>query len=112
MHGAPARVLAQHLGRNLRFKGSPLCDRPGSWRHQCRSRQAPSEHMRVRFSDSEQWSAAVKPPRSQNYVKPHDARTRVHVANSMSPGPIRDESLTPDRVTTPEDMAEFRSAAD
>ena len=27
-------------------------------------------------------------------------------------GPIRDESLTPDRVTTPEDMAEFRSAAD
>jgi hypothetical protein len=22
MHGAPARVLAQHLGRNLRFKGS------------------------------------------------------------------------------------------
>jgi len=28
MHGAPALVLAQHLGRNLRFKGSPLCDRP------------------------------------------------------------------------------------
>jgi hypothetical protein len=27
-------------------------------------------------------------------------------------GPIRDESLTPDRVTTPEDMAEFRRAAD
>src|SRR6266851_4704793 len=27
MHGAPALVLAQHLGRNLRFKGSPLCDR-------------------------------------------------------------------------------------
>src|SRR5262249_55517084 len=27
-------------------------------------------------------------------------------------GPIRDESLTPNRVTTPEDMAEFRSAAD
>src|SRR5262249_52471535 len=27
-------------------------------------------------------------------------------------GPIHDESLTPDRVTTPEDMAEFRSAAD
>src|SRR6516164_9832598 len=26
MHGAPARVLAQHLGRNLRFKGCPLCD--------------------------------------------------------------------------------------
>ena len=32
MHGAPALVLAQHLGRNLRFKGSP--------------RQAPSEHAR------------------------------------------------------------------
>jgi hypothetical protein len=29
--------------------------------------------MRVRFSDSEQWSSPVKPPRSQNYVKPHDA---------------------------------------
>src|SRR5258708_21338758 len=36
--------------------------------------------MRVRFSDSEQWCSPVKPPRSQNYVKPHDARTRVHVA--------------------------------
>src|SRR6266481_2776074 len=23
IHGAPALVLAQHLGRNLRFKGSP-----------------------------------------------------------------------------------------
>jgi hypothetical protein len=45
MHGAPALVLAQHLGRNLRFKGSPLCDRPRSniCLHQCRSRQAPSE---------------------------------------------------------------------
>jgi hypothetical protein len=32
--------------------------------------------MRVRFSDSEQWCSPVKPPRSQNYVKPHDARTR------------------------------------
>jgi hypothetical protein len=28
MHGAPARVLAQHLGRNLRFNGSPVRDRP------------------------------------------------------------------------------------
>jgi hypothetical protein len=39
MHGAPALVLAQHLGRNLRFKGSPLCDRPRSniSRQQCRS---------------------------------------------------------------------------
>src|SRR5260370_589344 len=38
------------------------------------------QSMRVRFSDSEQWSSPVEPPRSQNYVKPHDARTRVHVA--------------------------------
>jgi S1-C subfamily serine protease len=30
--------------------------------------------MRVWFSDSEQWSSPAKPPRSQNYVKPHDAR--------------------------------------
>src|SRR5258706_13162595 len=37
------------------------------------------QSMRVRFSDSEQWSSPVKPPRSQNYVKPHDARTRVHL---------------------------------
>src|SRR5262249_4911457 len=48
MQGAPARVLAQHFGRNLRFKGSPLCDRPRSniLRHQCRSRQVGSEHPR------------------------------------------------------------------
>ena len=46
MHGAPARVLAQHLGRNLRFKGNPRCDRPRSniLRHQRRSRQVTSEH--------------------------------------------------------------------
>jgi hypothetical protein len=39
MQWPPARVLAQHLGRNLRFKGGPLCDRPRSniSRHQCRS---------------------------------------------------------------------------
>src|SRR5215510_6561496 len=48
MQGAPARVLAQHLGRNLRVKGSPVRDRPRSsiLRHQCRSRQIPSEHSR------------------------------------------------------------------
>jgi hypothetical protein len=33
-----------------------------------------------RFSDSEQWSSPVKPPRSQNYVKPHDARTRAYMS--------------------------------
>jgi hypothetical protein len=45
MHGAPARVFAQHLGRNLRFKGSPLRDKPRSsnLRHQLRSRQIASE---------------------------------------------------------------------
>jgi hypothetical protein len=41
------------------------------------------QSMRVRFSDSEQWSSPVKPPRSQNYVKPHNARTRVHVAKQV-----------------------------
>jgi hypothetical protein len=48
MHGAPALVLAQHLGRNLRFKGSPLCDRPRSsiLRHQRPSRHVTSEHTR------------------------------------------------------------------
>jgi len=28
MHGAPALVVAQHLGWNLRFNGSPVRDRP------------------------------------------------------------------------------------
>src|SRR5260370_26504809 len=35
------------------------------------------QSMRVRFSDSEQWCSPVKPPRSQNYVKPHNARARA-----------------------------------
>jgi hypothetical protein len=41
-------VRAQHRGRHLRFKGSPLRDRPRSsiLRHQCRSRQIPLEHAR------------------------------------------------------------------
>src|SRR5260370_24905518 len=42
------------------------------------------QSMRVRFSDSEQWSSPVKPPRSQNYVKPHDARMRVHVPGNSA----------------------------
>src|SRR6266404_1593417 len=41
------------------------------------------QSMRVRFSDSEQWSSPVEPPRSQNYVKPHDARTRVQTGAQM-----------------------------
>src|SRR5712671_6958113 len=44
------------------------------------------QSMRVRFSDSEQWSSPVKPPRSQNYVKPHDARTRVRLGNAPQGG--------------------------
>jgi hypothetical protein len=43
------------------------------------------QSMCVRFSDSEQWSSPVKPPRSQNYVKPHDARTRVRVGKVLAP---------------------------
>src|SRR5262249_4301840 len=48
MHGTPARVFARHLGRYLRFKGSPLGDRPRSsiCRHQCLSRQVTSRHAR------------------------------------------------------------------
>src|SRR5258708_39657071 len=45
------RRETQHLGRNLRFKGTA--------------------------KDSEQWSSPVKPLRSQNYVKPHNGRARV-----------------------------------
>src|SRR5260370_19936045 len=44
------------------------------------------QSMRVRFSDSEQWSSPVKPPRSQNYVKPNDARTRAPVYNWFTEG--------------------------
>src|SRR5258707_1393540 len=40
------------------------------------------QSMRVRFSDSEQWCSPAKPPRSQNYVKPHDARTRDRLAEA------------------------------
>src|SRR5260370_23475706 len=61
MHGAPALVLAQDLGRNLRFKGSPVCDRPHS------ASADPNafldrllRDMRVRFADSEQWSSLNK----------------------------------------------------
>src|SRR5258705_9111793 len=83
MHGAPALVLAQHLGRNLRFKGSPLCDRPRSniLRRQCRSRQAPSEHARpvlgqrtmVVIEQTPCMCAGI----SVRNVRPHNARTRA-----------------------------------
>jgi hypothetical protein len=45
------------------------------------------------LSDSEQWSSPVKPPRSQNYVKPHDARTRVHVAKVPQASPQRPQPV-------------------
>jgi hypothetical protein len=49
--------------------------------------------MRVRFSDSEQWSSPVKPPRAQNYVKPNNARTRVHVQKARASSGLRCRSL-------------------
>src|SRR6266404_1962574 len=53
------------------------------------------QSMCVRFSDSEQWSSPVKPPRSQNYVKPHDARTRVHVGKVVEGiAPCRKDRLS------------------
>src|SRR5258706_13092640 len=45
------------------------------------------QSMRVRFSDSEQWSSPVKPPRSQNYVKPHDARAPYRAVTAGRPRP-------------------------
>jgi hypothetical protein len=61
MHGAPALVLAQHLGRNLRFKGSPVCDRPHSASADTNAfLDRLLRDMRVRFSDSEQWSSLNK----------------------------------------------------
>src|SRR5260370_289816 len=84
IHGTPARVLAQHLGRNLRFKGSPLCDRPPSniFRRQCRSRQVASEHARpvleqrtmVVIEQTPCMCAGI----SVRNVRPHNARARVH----------------------------------
>ena len=83
IHGAPALVLAQHLGRNLRFKGSAVCDRPrsNSCRHQCRSRQAPSEHARPVLGQRttvviEQIPCLCADISVRN-VRPHNARTRV-----------------------------------
>src|SRR5258705_6764076 len=61
IHGAPALVLAQHLGRNLRFKGSPVCDRPHSASADTNAfLDRLLRDMRVRFSDSEQWSSLNK----------------------------------------------------
>jgi hypothetical protein len=67
MHGAPALVFAQHLGRNLRFNGSPLFDRPRSniLRHQRRSRQITSER---RLGGAER-----PPPQSLRFSNPGSA---------------------------------------
>src|SRR5260370_3554848 len=69
--------------------------------------------MRVRFSDSEQWSSPVKPPRSQHYVRPHDAGTRVYVAISIVAASARDRlALSPRRWPSgkPRSCAFCRSA--
>src|SRR5260370_7712383 len=53
------------------------------------------QSMHIRFSDSEQWGSPAKPPRSQNYVKPHDARTRVHVGKVVEGiAPCRKDRLS------------------
>src|SRR5262245_7221795 len=84
MHGATARVLAQHLGRNLRFKGSPVRDRPRSsiLRHQCRSRQVTSGHARpvlgqrtTVVTETNSMFAGI----SVRNLRPDDAHARVLV---------------------------------
>ena len=94
-HGAPALVLAQHLGRNLRFKGSPLCDRPrsNSCRHQCRSRQAPSEHARPVLGQRTTVVIEQIPclcglcaDISVRNVRPHNARARTCLKSWFNDG--------------------------
>ena len=95
MHGAPALVLAQHLGRNLRFKGSPVCDRPPSsiLRHQCRSRQAPSEHARPVLGQRTTVVIEQIPclcglcaDISVRNVRPHNARARTCLKSWFNDG--------------------------
>src|SRR5260370_29491922 len=53
VHGDPARVLAQHLGRNLRFNGSPHAT--GHARTSCDANPVPDRSvrsMRVQLSGS------------------------------------------------------------
>ena len=78
------RRETQHLGRNLRFKGSPLCDRPRSniLRRQCRS--VGSEHACPVLGQRTTVVIEQIPclcglcaDISVRNVKPHDARTRV-----------------------------------
>src|SRR5260370_24616319 len=77
MHGTPARVLAQHTLVEICASKAALCATGRAAADTNAVHDRLLQRMRVRFSDSEQWSSPVKPPRSQNYVKPHDARTRV-----------------------------------
>jgi hypothetical protein len=59
MHGAPALVLAQHLGRSLRFKGSPVCDRPRS-SILCDANAVPDRSPIAMLSCKEAGSGAIK----------------------------------------------------
>src|SRR5260221_14443491 len=71
MHGTPARVLASTSVEICASKAA-LCA-TGRARTAADTNAVHDgllQSMRVRFSDSEQWSSPVKPPRSQNYVKP------------------------------------------
>ena len=79
----PRTICARHwcrqlFERGLSHRGLPVA--PGSQKHS----DGVFDHAMLGglsdSADSEQWSSPVKPPRSQNYVKPHDARTRVHLA--------------------------------
>ncbi len=86
IHGAPALVLAQHLGRNLRFKGSPVCDRPHSASADTNAfLDRLLRDMRVRFSDSEQWCSPVKASALAKLCKtPNDARTRAYMSQKSA----------------------------
>jgi len=108
MHWSPARVSAQHLGRNLRFKGSPLCDSPRSsiCRHQCISRQVTSRHARPVLGQRttvviEQIPCLCAGISVRN-VRPHDGtcawcrRSSLDIAIKADPGPL--EFSTPPGV--------------
>src|SRR5262249_16078764 len=94
MQGTPARVFALHLGRYLRFKGSPLGDRPRSsiCRHQCRSRQVTLRHARPVLGqgttvviETNSMFAGI----SVRNLRPHDAHARVLVEKYAVTGNYR-----------------------
>src|SRR6266446_1339070 len=106
----PTAPLSRHNPHDARSSGSGLGAAPWSkfaLQRQPSVRQAALEQLptpmpfttgRVRFSDSEQWSSPVKPPRSQNYVKPHDARTRAQLAKKPKRSTTLVSRLSPMRV--------------